>query len=33
MKIIVNAANDQVLGASILASEGGELVPCSTPSC
>jgi pyruvate/2-oxoglutarate dehydrogenase complex dihydrolipoamide dehydrogenase (E3) component len=26
MKIIVNAANDQVLGASILASEGGELV-------
>jgi pyruvate/2-oxoglutarate dehydrogenase complex dihydrolipoamide dehydrogenase (E3) component len=26
MKIVVNAANDQVLGASILSSEGGELV-------
>jgi pyruvate/2-oxoglutarate dehydrogenase complex dihydrolipoamide dehydrogenase (E3) component len=26
MKIVVNAANDQVLGATILASEGGELV-------
>ena len=26
MKIIVNAANDRILGASILASEGGELV-------
>ncbi len=26
MKVIVNAANDRILGASILASEGGELV-------
>ena len=26
MKIVVDAANDQILGASILASEGGELV-------
>jgi pyruvate/2-oxoglutarate dehydrogenase complex dihydrolipoamide dehydrogenase (E3) component len=26
MKIVVNASNDRVLGASILASEGGELV-------
>jgi pyruvate/2-oxoglutarate dehydrogenase complex dihydrolipoamide dehydrogenase (E3) component len=26
MKIVVDASNDQVLGASILASEGGELV-------
>lgn len=26
MKIVVHAANDQILGASILASEGGELV-------
>ena len=26
MKLIVNAANDRILGASILASEGGELV-------
>jgi pyruvate/2-oxoglutarate dehydrogenase complex dihydrolipoamide dehydrogenase (E3) component len=26
MKIVVNAANDQVLGATILAPEGGELV-------
>lgn len=26
MKIVVNASNDRILGASILASEGGELV-------
>jgi len=26
MKIIVDASNDRILGASILASEGGELV-------
>ena len=26
MKLVVDAANDQILGASILASEGGELV-------
>src|SRR5260370_28146730 len=26
MKIVVDASNDRVLGASILASEGGELV-------
>jgi pyruvate/2-oxoglutarate dehydrogenase complex dihydrolipoamide dehydrogenase (E3) component len=26
MKIIVDASNDRVLGASILASEGGELI-------
>jgi pyruvate/2-oxoglutarate dehydrogenase complex dihydrolipoamide dehydrogenase (E3) component len=26
MKLVVNAANDRILGASILASEGGELV-------
>jgi pyruvate/2-oxoglutarate dehydrogenase complex dihydrolipoamide dehydrogenase (E3) component len=26
MKLIVNAADDHILGASILASEGGELV-------
>ena len=26
MKLIVNAANDHILGASILAAEGGELV-------
>ena len=26
MKIIVDATNDRILGASILASEGGELV-------
>ena len=26
MKIVVDSANDQILGASILASEGGELV-------
>ena len=26
MKVIINAANDRILGASILASEGGELV-------
>jgi pyruvate/2-oxoglutarate dehydrogenase complex dihydrolipoamide dehydrogenase (E3) component len=26
MKIVVDAANDRILGATILASEGGELV-------
>jgi pyruvate/2-oxoglutarate dehydrogenase complex dihydrolipoamide dehydrogenase (E3) component len=26
MKIVVDAANDRILGASILSSEGGELV-------
>ena len=26
MKIVVDASNDRILGASILASEGGELV-------
>ncbi len=26
MKIVVNAANDEILGASILSPEGGELV-------
>jgi len=26
MKVVVDASNDRVLGASILASEGGELV-------
>ena len=26
MKIVVDATNDRILGASILASEGGELV-------
>ena len=26
MKLVVNAENDHILGASILASEGGELV-------
>jgi len=26
MKVIVNATNDRILGAAILASEGGELV-------
>ncbi len=26
MKIVVDAANDQILGAAILSAEGGELV-------
>ena len=26
MKLVVDAANDRILGASILASEGGEIV-------
>jgi pyruvate/2-oxoglutarate dehydrogenase complex dihydrolipoamide dehydrogenase (E3) component len=26
MKLVVDASNDQILGASILSSEGGELV-------
>ncbi len=26
MKLVVDASNDRILGASILASEGGELV-------
>jgi pyruvate/2-oxoglutarate dehydrogenase complex dihydrolipoamide dehydrogenase (E3) component len=26
MKLVVDASNDQILGASILASEGGELI-------
>jgi len=33
MKIVIDASNDRILGASILASEGGELVQILAPSC